>query len=124
QQEPGDPGAEAATTQTSFVQALHAGAASPSRGHETHDRDEQEEGDQHGQRDTVDSLGVSRRCKGQGVHRPTCRSGLTPLVIGRCGRAFTTSRYEAYVQAEHRNTHRNWYQMKKGKPPSLGSTLA
>ena len=23
------------------------------------------------------------------------------------------------MQAEHRNTHRNWYQMKNGKPPSF-----
>ena len=28
------------------------------------------------------------------------------------------------VQAEHRKTHANWYQMKKGKPATTGSTLA
>jgi hypothetical protein len=34
------------------------------------------------------------------------------------------SRSAVAVQAEHRKTHRNWYQMKKGKPATTGSTLA
>ena len=45
-------------------------------------------------------------------------------VIGRCGRALRTMTYAAYVQAEQRNTQRNWYQKKKGKPQSTGSFFA
>jgi hypothetical protein len=33
-------------------------------------------------------------------------------------------RRAAAVQAEHRKTHTNWYQMKNGKPATVGSTFA
>jgi hypothetical protein len=35
-----------------------------------------------------------------------------------------TTRYAVHVQAAQRKTHRNWYQMKKGKPARVGSTFA
>ena len=69
EQEPGDPGPETATAQAPFVQALHAGVT-PLRGHEAHDRDEREEGDQHCEGHNVDAHMVVRCCQGKGVHRP------------------------------------------------------
>ena len=38
--------------------------------------------------------------------------------------ATRTMRWAAQVQAAQRKTHRNWYQMKNGKPPTVGSTFA
>ena len=41
--------------------------------------------------------------------------------IGRWGRALRTTTNAAYVKPEQRNTQRNWYQKKKGKPAKYGS---
>ena len=60
EQKPRDPGAERASAKTPFVQACQVFSAPPVGRPETHDRDQQEQTDEHRQRGIVDA----------GIHRP------------------------------------------------------
>jgi hypothetical protein len=105
EEKPGNPHTERPPAEPPFVEALQVFRAAPVGRPETHDGDQQEQADEHRERGVIHAR----------VHRlPRCRRG----------RAIRIRRSAVAVQAEHRKTHRNWYQMKNGKPATTGSTRA
>src|SRR5207248_7388478 len=105
QKKPRDPRAEFAPAQTPLVQTFEIFLTAPIACPEPHDRNQREKTDEYCQRGIIDT----------GIHL------WAPLRLGRAAR---TTRYAAHVQPAQRKTHANWYQIKKGKPASVGSTFA
>ena len=112
EQEPGDPGPEAAAAEAPLVQAVQPCRLfpAPPRGKEPQDRDEDEEDDHDGECNAADGPVRNGQRHGGRAHRSSPAPVMPRTASRRRRSSLLTSRYEIPTRPAVIGTHSIWYQ--------------